>query len=78
MMYMECLLYSRNFDDLKNLFVSNTIQKKFEGTKEESEAINRRSDNTMAKKKKTYNDVQKITEKTKDRATRTESNTGIP
>jgi hypothetical protein len=75
---MECLLYSRNFDDLKNLFVSNTIQKKFEGTKEESEAINRRSDNTMAKKKKTYNDVQKITEKTKDRATRTESNTGIP
>ena len=78
MMYMECLLYSRNFDDLKNLFVSNTIQKKFEGTKEESEAINRRSDNTMAKKKKTYNDLQKITEKTKDRATRTESNTGIP
>ena len=78
MMYMECLLYSRNFDDLKNLFVSNTIQKKFEGTKEESEAIKRRSDNTMAKKKKTYNDLQKITEKTKDRATRTESNTGIP
>ena len=64
MMYMECLLYSRNFDDLKNLFVSNTIQKKFEGTKEESEAINRRSDNTMAKKKKTYNDLQNITEKT--------------
>jgi hypothetical protein len=75
---MECLLYSRNFDDLKKKFVSITMQKKFEGTKEESEAINRRSDNTMAKKKKTYNDLQKIAEKTKDRATRTESNTGIP
>jgi D-hexose-6-phosphate mutarotase len=65
MMYMECLLYSRNFDDLKNLFVSNTIQKKFEGTKEESEAINRRSDNTMAKKRRHIMIYKKLQRKLK-------------
>ena len=76
---MECLLFSRNFEDLKNLFVSNTIQKKFEGTKEEAEAIDRQSRQYNGqKKKKTYNDLQNIAEKTKDRATRMESNTGIP
>ena len=49
---MECLLFSRNFEDLKNLFVSNTIQKKFEGTKEEAEAIDRQSRQYNGQKKK--------------------------
>ena len=38
-----------------------------------SESVNqRRTDNTMAKKKDTNNDLQNITHKTKDRVTRTQ------
>jgi hypothetical protein len=34
-------------------------------------SINRRTDNTMAKRKRTNNDLQNTTQKTKDRATKT-------
>ena len=39
----------------------------------QSEAVNRRTDNTMAKRKRTNNDVQNTTQKTTDLATRTPS-----
>jgi hypothetical protein len=57
---MECLLFSRNFEDLKNLFVSNTIQKKFEGTKEEAEAIDRQSRQYNGQKKRRHIMIYKI------------------
>ena len=45
----------------------------FKDTKEKPEAVYRRmTDNTMAKRKRTNNDLQNITQKTNDRAT------GIP
>jgi hypothetical protein len=43
-----------------------------------SEAVNwRRTDNVIAKRKRTNNDVQNITQNTKDRATRTTLKTGV-
>ena len=52
------------------------VKKKFEDTK--SEAVNRRTDNTCnaQKKKRTNNDIQNITQETKDRATLTPLKTG--
>jgi len=45
--------------------------------KVESQAKNgRRTDNAMDKRKRTNNDIQNITQKTKDRATRTTLKTG--
>ena len=47
-------------------------QEKFEDTKGQSEAVNRRRiNNTMAKRKRTNNDLQIITWKTKARAIQT-------
>jgi len=43
----------------------------FEDTNGLSEAVHRRTDNTMTKRKKPNNDIQNITQKTKDRPTRT-------
>jgi len=43
----------------------------FEDTNGLSEAVNRMTDNTMTKNKKPNNDIQNITQKTKDRPTRT-------
>ena len=44
----------------------------FKDTKEKPEAVHRRmTDNTMAKRKRTNNDLQNITQKTNDRANRT-------
>ena len=46
----------------------NCPQAEFEDAKGASESINRRrADNTMAKRKRTNNDLQNITHKTKDR-----------
>ena len=46
------------------------LSKQFEEPKEQSQAVNqKRTDNTMAKWKRTNNDLQNITQKTKDRAT---------
>ena len=45
--------------------------------KRKSKVVNRRTiDNTIAKRKRTNNDLQNITQKTKDRATRTPLKTG--
>ena len=45
-------------------------QEEFEDTKGVSESINqRRTDNTMAKRKRTNNNLQNITHKTKDQVT---------
>ena len=45
----------------------------------QSDAVNQRRDNTMAKKrhKRTNNNLQNITQKTKDRSTRTTLKTGV-
>jgi hypothetical protein len=44
------------------------LSKQFEEPKEQSQAVNqKRTDNTMAKWKRTNNDLQNITQKTKDR-----------
>ena len=44
--------------------------------KGQSEAVLRRTDNTMTKRKRTNNDLQNITQNTEDRATRTSLKTG--
>ena len=45
-------------------------QEKFEDTKEQSESVIRRTDNTIPKRKMTSNDLQSTTHKTEDRGTR--------
>ena len=57
-------------------------QEEFEDTKEQSESVIRRTDNTIPKRKRTSNDLQSTTHKTEDRGTRSplknRMNSGAP
>ena len=58
---MECIyLYTRIY-----------LKESLKILRGQSESVNRRTDNTMGKRKRTNNDPQNITHKTKDRVTRT-------
>ena len=59
-MFIESCMYKSVLGKIKKL------QKK-KGT---SDTVNRMTDNTMAKRKRTNSDIQNITRKPKDRATR--------
>jgi hypothetical protein len=51
--------------------------RKFENTKGVIRSRNRRTDNTVTNRKRTNNDLQNITQDTRDRATRTPYKTGV-
>ena len=63
---------------LENMLLIQSLEEKFEGTKE---AIvirkSRRTDNTLAKRKRQNNDSQNIIQKIKYRATRTPLKCGV-
>jgi hypothetical protein len=51
---------------IEQIITNTQGQEKLKRTNGQSDAVNRRSDNTMDKKKMTNNDLQNTTQKTKD------------
>ena len=62
---------------MRDIIQGRLMEEKFEYIKGKSEAINRRrTDNAIPKIKRTNNDLQNTTQKTKDRGVRTQLETG--
>ena len=66
---IDCVVYT---------IIKIFVKKRLKIPKGQSEAVNRRkTDNTMVKRKRTNNDLQNTTQKTKDWATQTPQKTGL-